>query len=166
MGRQKTTMSRLAGALAAFAALVLAYPGRPGHAADGSLRLARQPYAGVRCPRPNSIACDRIGLAVWLVKPAVRLSATVAGKRVRMAIPSPVRRAPGGYYCARSCYFEGGLQPAGLLTPGPLHIGPDAGRYYWEGRHPRPLRVQLVAFYRDGSSASTTRRIWLHAGWG
>jgi hypothetical protein len=164
MGRQKTTMSRPAVALAAFAALMLAYPGR-----RAMRPTDRCGWPASRTPvfvAPNSIACDRIGLAVWLVKPAVRLSATVAGKRVRMAIPSRVRHAPGGYYCARRCYFEGALQPAGLLTPGPLHIRPDAGRYYWEGRHPRPLRVQLVAFYPDGSSASTTRRIWLHAGWG
>jgi hypothetical protein len=103
---------------------------------------------------------------VWLVKPAVRLKAAVAGRPIRMAIPPRVRNQPGGYYCARRCYFEGALQPAGMLKPGLLHIRPDAGRYYWEGRHPRTLRVRLIAFYRDGTSASTTIRILLHPGWG
>src|SRR2546429_277960 len=28
--------------------------------------LARSPYLGVACPTANSIACDRVGLAVWL----------------------------------------------------------------------------------------------------
>jgi hypothetical protein len=137
-----------------------------GEATVGSLRLAQQPYAGVRCPGPNSIACDRIGLAVWLVKPALRLKATVAGKPIRMAIPARVRHQPGNYYCARRCYFEGALHPAGLLKAGPLQIRPDAGTYHWEGRHPRRLRIRLVAFYRDGTSASTTVRVLLHPGWG
>jgi hypothetical protein len=160
------TFRRLALLSAVLAIVVLARAAPQGEAAHGSLRLAQQPYAGVRCPGPNSIACDRIGLAVWLVKPAVRLTATVAGKPIRMAIPSRVRHDPGGYYCARSCYFEGAVHPAGLLKPGLLHIRPDTGKYYWEGRHPRTLRVRLVAFYRNGTSASTTIRILLHPGWG
>jgi hypothetical protein len=166
MGKRRQDVSRLYLMLAVLAVLALARAAPQGNAAGGSLRLAQQPYAGVRCSEPNSIACDRIGLAVWLVKPAVRLTATVAGKPIRMAIPSRSRRGGGGYYCARNCYFEGALHPGGLLKPGPLHIRPDADKYYWEGRHPRPLYVRLVAFYRDGSSAATAVRILLHAGWG
>jgi hypothetical protein len=166
VGKKKRGMSRLALVMAVVAALTLASAAQGRTAARGSLRLAQHPYAGVRCPQPNSIACDRIGLAVWLVRPAVRLTATVAGKQIPMAVPSRVRNGPGGYYCARSCYFEGALHPAGLLAPGPLHIRPDAGRYDWQGSHPRPLRVVLVAVYRDGSSAAATVRVWLHAGWG
>lgn len=166
MGKRRRDVSRLALVLTVLVVLALARAASQGEAAAVSLRLAQQPYAGVRCPGPNSIACDRVGLAVWLVKPAVRLKATVAGKPLRMAIPARVRHEPGGYYCARSCYFEGALHPAGLLQPGPLQIHPDAGKYYWEGRHPRALRVRLVAFYRNGSTASTTVRILLHPGWG
>lgn len=159
-------MSRLELLLAVGAALALASAAPQGAAAGGrSLRLAQQPYAGVRCPEANSIACDRIGLAVWLVRPAAGLTATVAGKPIRLAVPS-ISRTGQGFYCARRCYYEGALHPAGLLRPGPLQIRPDAGRYYWAGRHPRSLVVRLVAHYRDGSSAATTVRIWLHAGWG
>ena len=141
---------------------------RPSHAtaAPGRLRLGQEPYAGVRCARPNSIACDRIGLAVWLVRPAVRLTASISGKRIRMMIPARVRAQASGYYCARRCYFEGALRPAGMLAPGPLHVTPDAGRFFWAGRHPRPLLVHLAAFYRDGTSAATAVRTWLHPGWG
>ena len=166
MGKRRHDVSRLPLVLSVLAVLTLAQAAPQGAAAGGSLRLAQQPYAGVRCPGPNSIACDRIGLAVWLVRPAIRLTATVAGKPIRMAIPSRFRKGRGSYYCAHNCYFEGALHPAGLLTSGPLHIRPDAGKYYWEGRHPRPLRVRLVAFYRDGSRAATTVRIWLRPGWG
>lgn len=133
--------------------------------ASGGLRLGQAPYAGVRCPQPNSIACDRIGLAVWLVRPAVGLTATVSGKPIRMMIPARARYQHG-YYCAGGCYFEGALHPAGLLEPGPLHIQPDAGAYYWAGRNIRSLRVRLTARYRGGSIARTSIRIWLHAGWG
>jgi hypothetical protein len=155
-------MSRTAlivGVLAALAATSAA-------AASGSLRLARQPYAGVRCAQPNSIVCDRIGLAVWLVRPAARLTATIAGKPIRMAIPARIRSKPTGYYLRAPLLLRGSAQTRGLLEAGPFHVTPDAGRYYWESRHPRPLRVHLVASYRDGGSASTTVRIWLHPGWG
>lgn len=43
--------------------------------------------------------------------------------------------------------FEGILQHAGMLRVGPLHIEPHAGKYYWAGRHPGPLRVHLVASF-------------------
>lgn len=159
-------MRRLALSAALLLGTALAL-GLIGEASGGaSLRLAQEPYAGVRCPQPNSIACNRIGLAVWLVRPAVRLTATIAGKPIRMAIPSRYCHGHVSYYCARSCYFEGSLRPAGLLAPGPLHVRPDVGKYHWEGRHPRALLVRLVAFYGDGRNASTTVRIWLHAGWG
>ena len=120
-----------------------------------TLRLARTPYLGLRCPGANSIACDRVSLAVWLRKPTARLSATIEGMRVRMK--KSVTR--GGYY-------EGSLQPAGLTEAGPMHVTPDRGAGYWEGGHPLRVRVHLVASYADGSAAVTTVRVWLHPGWG
>jgi hypothetical protein len=99
-------------------------------------RLVRTPYLGLRCPGTSSAACDRVSLAVWLRKPAARLSATVDGMSMRMK--KPVTR--GGYY-------EG-----------------DAS--HWEGRHSLRVRVHLVASYADGSAAATTVRVLLHPGWG
>lgn len=46
--------------------------------------LARAPYMGVACPTPNSIACDRIGLAIWLKEPARTVTATIAGHHLRL----------------------------------------------------------------------------------
>src|SRR5271167_4545267 len=37
--------------------------------------LSKSPYLGVRCSIANSIACDRVGLAVWLKRPAVSVTA-------------------------------------------------------------------------------------------
>jgi hypothetical protein len=41
--------------------------------------LSETPYMGVSCPVANSIACNRVGLAVWLKRPAVSVTATIAG---------------------------------------------------------------------------------------
>jgi hypothetical protein len=120
------------------------------------LLLRRVPYLGVRCPTANSIACDRVGLAVWLRAPARRLTATIDGHRFRLRPPA----SPGGYW-------EGTLQPAGLLTPGSaLHVTPDRGRYHWEGRHPVRAVVHLAATEADGAPAGTNIAVDLRPGYG
>jgi hypothetical protein len=113
----------------------------------------------VRCPKPSSIACDTAGLAVWLRRPAARLTASIAGRPIAMTVP-PTVGAP------RGTYFEGGLHPAGFTRPGPLHIRPDKGRYYWIGSHPVDAKVRITAHYRDGTSATTRLHLGLNAGWG
>jgi hypothetical protein len=40
--------------------------GGPGHA----LQLPRDPYLGLRCHNPRVLRCGRVGLAVWLARPA------------------------------------------------------------------------------------------------
>jgi hypothetical protein len=118
--------------------------------------LRRVPYLGVRCPTANSIACDRVGLAVWLRASARRLTATIDGRRFTLRPPA----TPGGYW-------EGTLQPAGLLTPGSaLHVTPDRGRYHWEGRHPVRGVVHLDATETDGAAASTNIAVDLRPGYG
>jgi hypothetical protein len=37
--------------------------------------FSQPPYVGVACPTANSIACDRVGLAIWLRRPAARVNA-------------------------------------------------------------------------------------------
>ncbi len=39
--------------------------------------FVKDPYMGVSCHIPSSIACDRVGLAVWLRRPAI-VTATIA----------------------------------------------------------------------------------------
>jgi hypothetical protein len=45
---------------------------------------------GVSCPIPNSFACDRVGVAVWLREPALSVDAAIAGREVQLMIPSGV----------------------------------------------------------------------------
>ncbi len=108
-------------------------------------------YMGVSCPRPNSIRCDRVGLAVWLPGRTERLAASIAGRPLAMH--------------RRTDHFEGFLRPAGLID-GPLRVRPDRGRYYWTGRHPVSAKVRLIVRYRGGRRARRTLRVGLAAGWG
>jgi hypothetical protein len=120
------------------------------------LLLRRAPYLGIRCHKANSIACDRVGLAVWLRAPARRLTATIDGRRFTLRPPA----APGGFW-------EGTLRRAGLLAPGSaLHVTPDRGRYYWAGRHPVRAVVHLAAITRNGAPASTYVAVDLRPGYG
>jgi hypothetical protein len=139
---------------------LLAVGGLAGCAADEprSLELARAPYMGVACRVPNSIACDRVGLAVWLKKPAHRLTASIAGRNVTM-------RSPGSFVAGRGTGWEGYLHPAGVRQ-GPLEVRPDRGTDYWAGRRPVYAPVRITAYFRDGTSASRVVRVRLNAGWG
>jgi protein MpaA len=114
------------------------------------LVLARPPYMGVACRIPNSIACDRVGLAVYMPKrrPAERLTASINGRPVRMKIPAAV--------ATRGIYFEGFLRHAGLKR-GSLKV--TAGK-------PLSAMVRITAYYRDRSSRFTVRRVGLAPGWG
>ena len=120
--------------------------------------LERAPYMGVACPTPNSIACDRVGLAVWLEKRATRLTVSIAGREVRM-------RSPGQFVAGKGRGWEGYLHPAGLID-GPLKVEPDAGPNRWIGRRSVSAPVSVTAHYSDGSSETSTVRVYLHPGWG
>ena len=118
--------------------------------------LSREPDIGVACPRANSIACDRVGLALWLGVPARRVSATIDG-RALVLHPSRARN--------RQAPWIGYLQPAGLLD-GELKITPDRGRDYWAGRHPKSARLVVRVTRPDGRRAVTRLNVALVAGWG
>jgi hypothetical protein len=119
--------------------------------------LRRPPYMGVACPTPNSIACDRVGLAVWLREPVRSVTASIAGRQLRLH--------PGGSGGTGAAYLEGYLQPAGLLG-GPMRITPDRGRFFWRGEHPLYAAVALTVEGED----RVMRHVLLHqvlaAGWG
>jgi hypothetical protein len=124
--------------------------------------LAQPPHLGVSCRgESNVITCDEVGLAVGLSAPATGVEAWVGDKPVAMAIrpDSAEREGQGGY-------FEGYLHPAGLSSPGPLHVIPDGPNGYWAGGNPVSVPVRLIAHYPDGSSAETTVQIELQPGWG
>jgi hypothetical protein len=115
------------------------------------------PYLGVSCAKPNSIACDRVGLAVWLRRPAKRVVATIDGRRLDLT--------PGGLSGRAPTYWEGFFQPAGLLD-GALAVVPDRGRHFWEGRHPRDAAVRVIIRRRGGAADAATLRVPLRPGWG
>ena len=119
-------------------------------------------YMGVRCRTPNSVSCDRVGLAVWLTEPAECLVAWIEGRRVELV-------SPGEFVPGKGTGWEGYLRPAGLLDPGsPLAVTRERGQPadYWSGRSPVDAKIRLTAMYRDGTSATKTIRAALHPGWG
>jgi hypothetical protein len=149
------------------AAFVAARDGRQGSGPTGqqavlptTLVLSGAAGIGVACPgAPNSIACDRVGIAVSLPTPHARLRATIAGRSVQLH-----NRATGA--CPRiGCFYSAYLRHAGLLD-GALRVHPDQGRYHWYGRHPVTATIRLTATYPDGTHAQTIRRAPLAPGWG
>lgn len=114
--------------------------------------LAARPYLGVACAQPNSIACDRVGLDVQLRAPARSVTATVAGRRLRLRSRRPT-------------HWQGFLRPAGLLD-GPLKVTPDRGRHHWYGRHARHATVRIVVEPVHGDHRAVSLRLGLHPGWG
>jgi hypothetical protein len=122
----------LAVAAAAVAAGCGSHAGAPRAAPTAPLVMRQPPYLGVSCKQANSIACDRVRLAVWLRTPARRLTATIDGRTITLRPPA-----------TRAGYWEGALQPAGMLSPGAaLHVTPDRGRFHWEGGGP-PVRTRV-----------------------
>jgi hypothetical protein len=134
--------------------------------------FAKDPYLGVSCQLPNSIACDRVGLSVWLRRPAYAVSAAIAGAPLELNDPqwSGTER-PG-----RRTVFAGFLQPAGITTR--LHVIPDPGAKTWmahpgsttssmSGAAPIPTpKVRVRIDYGHGRIVFTELNVLLSAGWG
>jgi hypothetical protein len=124
------------------------------------LALAGRPYMGIACGRPNSIssatACDRVGLAVWLKRPAQHVTASIAGR--------PLTLSNTGRHGERLGYWEAFLHPAGL-GHGPLRLPRHRGDH-WAGKPAVRASVQVTAEYGDGSSSSTRKRVALSPGYG
>jgi hypothetical protein len=116
--------------------------------------FAQAPSVGVACPTAGSIACDRVGLAVWLKRPATRVTATIEGQRVRLRPPH-----------SKDGWWEGFLQPAGLID-GPLRVTPDRGRSFWQGSHPRHAHLTIVITRAAGRTDRASLAVPLRAGWG
>lgn len=119
------------------------------------------PYLGVSCPKANSFACDRVGLSVRLRKPALRVVAKIAGRRVVLDDPTwsgPLRDG-------RRKRFAGFLQPAGLLD-GPLRIETKNGGTRWSGDPPVVATVVIVVTFESGTASSAAMRVRLSPGWG
>jgi hypothetical protein len=127
---------------------------------------------GVACPQPNAIACDRVGLAVWLKRPAISVNASIAGQPLELDWFGEEHRAPSN---KPRTEFAGYLQPAGLTTR--LHVKPTKGPSVdpvcgcrvgpvWLGADsPSPI-VRLQIEYANHTRVLTQLRVGLAAGWG
>jgi hypothetical protein len=135
----------------------------PGAATVGQQRvLARPPFLGVSCPRASSIACDRVGLAIWTLPAARAARATIAGRSFELTDdPSQV----GTYHRGQPRMFVGFLHHAGLRH-GPLAVQVENGRSRWTGKHPVHANVNLVITLADGSRRTASVRVPLQAGYG
>ncbi len=121
--------------------------------------LAKPAYAGVACGVPNSISCDRLGLEVWLRRPAASVQATVAGQA--MVLDDPLWSGP--QHAGGRTAFAGFMRPAGLAAR--FHLKPSAaGR--WFGPVPRPVPLTVLVRYGDGSVATATTTVAVAPGWG
>jgi hypothetical protein len=118
--------------------------------------LARAPYLGVSCPFANSTACDRVGLAVWLRRPARSVEATIGGRHFNLNDPKWSGPADNGL----RKMFAGFLQPAGLRR-GPLQVPIN-----WAGNPPVATNVRIVVTFADGTQRAVTTKVALSAGWG
>jgi len=135
--------------------------GRPGPvlALDNDALFSQPPYMGVSCGVPSSIACDRIGLTVWLSSPARAVTATIAGSTFHL----DDRAWSGPLHHGQRTVFAGFLQPAGITTR--LGVTTERGTH-WEGSDgPDPLVI--VTITRPGKPATQAWvNVHLMAGWG
>ena len=141
-------------------------PTRPGAPAPVTVRpeqvLALPSYLGVSCPRANSIACDRVGLAIWTRGPARAVRATIAGRSFELT-DDP--RFVGPHQRGQPYVYVGFLHHAGLRR-GPLAVRVENGRNRWTGKHPVRTTTRLVITRADRSRVATTVSVSLNPGWG
>jgi hypothetical protein len=124
--------------------------------ATQQLSMSALPFLGVACRIPNSIACDRVRIGVWLDRPAKRVTVQLVGRRVtlRAETNDPRRQLWLGY-----------LDGAGL-THGPLDVHLAAGQSRWYGIPPVWTRVLVEAWFSNGRTATLAGTNQLHAGFG
>ncbi len=118
--------------------------------------LSRSPYMGVACHGPNSIACDRVGLATWLKRPAHSVRATIDGR--------PLSLARFGNPLTPGTEWAGYLKSAGIVSR--LHVRPVAGTSTWLGAGTPSGTVWIVIGLGGGRHVVTHLRVPLMAGWG
>ena len=140
--------------------------------------LSKAPYMGVSCPVANSIACDRVGLAVWLKRPAVSVTATIAGAHLALSDHGDTRYQGDQPRTA----FDGFLQPANIVSR--FHVRPVKGNLVYTthghvrvavrprmwfgdaGDYPAPVPVRLTIHEPGGRTVVTRADVGLATGWG
>ena len=130
----------------------------PGKIEAPRLVFRQNPYMGISCGLPNSVACDRVGLIVRLRRPAV-VTATIDGLALSLNDPTwsgadPTGRPPIFVYA-------GFLQPADMTTR--MHVPPSSMLFV------KPLPSPSVWFRIDfghGNVVLTHKDVQLEPGWG
>ena len=134
----------------------------PAIALAPSTVLSQAPYMGVSCPVANSIACDRVGLAVWLTHPALSVTAVIVGARLVLDYRGEFR-----YRGEKPrTIFDGFLQPASIVSR--FHVHP-VGHQMWFGDardYPAPFSMRLTIHEPGGCTVITHTDVELSTGWG
>jgi hypothetical protein len=117
--------------------------------------FSQSPYMGVTCRVPNSTACDDLGLAVWLKRPAVAVNAEMRGRVFSL----DDRQWSGPVRHHRRTMFAGFLRAARLRPT--FHLPPR-----WEGQPARNPLVRMRIDYGRGAVVEARLRVSLSPGWG
>ena len=137
---------------------------RAGHlpATGVEARLSYGPYVGVTCRPANTTRCDRVGIDLVLRREATAVSATVAGRGLRLQTPGLHSGVPGKDWV-------GYLDRVGLdRHESPFQVD-SYGRSpkIWAGYPPVYLPVELeISYPGGGRAAGTLPRVSLSPGWG
>jgi len=118
--------------------------------------LSRAPYMGVSCPVANSIACDRVGLAVWLKRPAMSVTATIAGAPLTLKYRGDLVYKGDGPRSA----FAGFLQPAGIVSR--MRVKPTAGNVVYRSHGHWRVAVRQQMWFGEGNVPPTSVRLMIH----
>ncbi|MEO6857806.1 MAG: hypothetical protein ABI323_04375 [Solirubrobacteraceae bacterium] len=120
------------------------------------LPSASLPFLGVACGRPNSIACERVGIGVSTEVPARLVVVQMGGRVVALSPPAAPQAATT---------WLGYLQSVSLRH-GPLRIPVSARTDLWYGTPEVYPQVRVTAFFPNGQEATATGRVLLHPGFG
>jgi hypothetical protein len=108
--------------------------------------LPRGPYLGLRCYDPSVLRCGRVGLAVWLARPARNVTAVVDGHEVVL------RTRAGG-----TGSYRRGLFWQGIFADSSAQRTADASG---------SAIVRLRVTEKDGSVANATSTVRVSEGYG
>ncbi len=134
-------------------------PTLPSLALDANALFSQSPYMGVACHIPSFIACDRIGLTVWLRRPALTVTATIAGRSFTL----DNEMWSGHKRHGLRTQFAGFLQPAGITSR--LGVTTERGAY-WDGSG-TPAPLVMLEITRPGQTpVQAWTAVPLMAGWG
>ena len=121
--------------------------------------FSQAPDMGVAC---LTRACDSVGLAVWLRRPAASVNATVAGHPLKLTTRAALPYQPAPARAHRM--FVGYLTALRLITRMRLVLVQIAAR--WPGPTDPVALVSLRITYRNGRVVMTRLRVPVQPGWG